>query len=169
MMELQIRTATVDDVDALLQIEEEVSSETELGAYSDDVVRRLVPHTEVLLVDGAVVGLCTSHMLTKAFLAKMNKLGFDFAKPRAPGRRAHTFGIVNIAVKKEFRGRGLGKRLVRRALRKSNHAFVRYTAHRRRHVISNVLASLSYTLHDPVVQEGEYANGMGALRFVFKK
>ena len=170
-MEIQIRAAEDRDLGDIARIECDASHDAAMAPYADAVLQSLLPHTDVLVVDGAVAGFCTHHALNKSILSKMNRLGLAFATQRPTGRRVAVCHITNIAVTQRLRRRGLGTRLVRAALAKHpSHRYVRFAhAATRRHCIETALRSWGYDACDGVVEEGRYTNGERSWRYVFAR
>lgn len=164
-MSTHLRRATSEDFASIRRIEDEVSDETGMDAYSDSIIRGFTAFTDVIVVGGDVIGFCTHHVLTKSVIARLKRMKFYVS-----GRCAKTHMITNIAVDKQHRSKGYGTMLVRKAVSRSS-TFVRYTACQRTtpHCIEKVLKHMQYEACDAVIKEDTYTNGKDALRFVFKK
>ena len=172
MMEvLQIRSCAKADLGEIMKIERATSEEMGYSTYSEETMAALLKYTDVIEVDGMIGGFCTHHMLTHTIMKDMKRLGFDYARGKKKGRCADTMQITNIAVRKELRGMGYAKRLVKTAVRKhSKHKFTRYAATGEvTHCIEKVLRAMSYVPTDGVDKESTYANGKDSLRFVFRR
>lgn len=168
---LRIRPCMKADLPEIMKIERATSDETGISAYSEEMMPTLLKYTDVIDVNGVLGGFCTHHMLTHTIMKEMKRVGFDYARDKKKGRCADTMYITNIAVRKELRGMGYGKRLVKTAVGKHpKHKYARYTCVGDvTHCIEKVLRALSYTPTDDVVKESTYANGKDALLIVFRR
>jgi GNAT superfamily N-acetyltransferase len=143
-MSTHLRRATSEDFASIRRIEDEVSDETGMDAYSDSIIRGFTAFTDVIVVGGDVIGFCTHHVLTKSVIARLKRMKFYVS-----GRCAKTHMITNIAVDKQHRSKGYGTMLVRKAVSRSS-TFVRYTACQRTtpHCIEKVLKHMQYEACD---------------------
>lgn len=164
-----VRKATRADCDAISAIEKEPPIVGD--AYSQELLALMIPTTYCAVVDGEVVGFITAHTLTPE-VRKRVKRGFKHSmkRPLAGAALKQVLHFVNIKVRTDYQGRGIGKRMVAYAISKHRtHRYVAYeTPHDGKHVIASMLSAQEYAMLSKK-QGDAYACGAVMHEYCFKK